>query len=137
MSAEEVTDHLCTAFQKRYDLIVVNYANPDMVGHTGDLDAAIAAVEAVDTGLNRFLEEADKVGATGLIIADHGNCETMVDPETGAPHTAHTTNLVPIILYNAAGTVRDGRLADIAPTLLDLMGLDQPDEMTGICLRAS
>ena len=136
MSAPEVTENLTAAFGRGYDLIVVNYANPDMVGHTGDLDAAIQAVEAVDQGIATFLAAADAAGACGLIIADHGNCETMIDPETGGPNTAHTTNLVPIILYGAEGKITSGRLADVAPTLLDLMGLQKPEEMTGQCLRA-
>ncbi|WP_375259397.1 2,3-bisphosphoglycerate-independent phosphoglycerate mutase [Citreimonas sp.] len=138
MSAGEVTDRLVEAIGGGYDLIVVNYANPDMVGHTGDLDAAIAACEAVDTGLGRALEALEKTDGAMLVIADHGNCETMVDPETGGPHTAHTTNLVPVILHGGPGgaRLRDGRLADVAPTLLALMGLEQPEEMTGESLIA-
>ncbi|MEM9714978.1 MAG: 2,3-bisphosphoglycerate-independent phosphoglycerate mutase [Pseudomonadota bacterium] len=137
MSANEVTENLITAMKDGYDFYVVNYANPDMVGHTGDLGAAIAAVEAVDTGLGQVLETAKTRGIAALICADHGNCETMIDPETGGPHTAHTTNLVPIILYNADGQIADGKLGDIAPTILDMMGLPKPDEMTGTCLRSS
>lgn len=135
MSAEEVTDNLLSAISKRYDLIVVNFANPDMVGHTGDLEAAIKAVEAVDAGLGKMLNAVDKMGSAALICADHGNCETMIDPETGGPHTAHTTNLVPVVLYGASGQLQDGALCDVAPTLLNLMGLTQPPEMTGSCLR--
>ncbi|WP_026758662.1 2,3-bisphosphoglycerate-independent phosphoglycerate mutase [Sediminimonas qiaohouensis] len=133
MSAEEVTDHLVQAIEARYDVIVVNYANPDMVGHTGDLDAAIAACEAVDRGLGRVLQALTAAGGAMLVTADHGNCEVMVDPDTGGPHTAHTTNPVPLILVGGPeGAVLDsGRLADLAPTLLDLMELDQPPEMTG------
>ncbi len=133
MSAEEVTDHLIEAIQDGYDLIVVNYANPDMVGHTGDLKAAMAACEAVDRGLGRAIEALNAAGGAMIVTADHGNCEMMVDPETGAPHTAHTLNPVPVILTGgAAGAqLRHGRLADLAPTVLDLMGLPQPDEMTG------
>ncbi|RKF13838.1 2,3-bisphosphoglycerate-independent phosphoglycerate mutase [Roseovarius spongiae] len=133
MSAEEVSDHLVGAIGKRYDLIVVNYANPDMVGHTGDLAAAIKACEAVDAGLGRAITVLREVGGAMIVTADHGNCEVMVDPATGAPHTAHTTNPVPVILTggpDGAG-LRDGRLADLAPTLLELMGLSQPPEMTG------
>jgi 2,3-bisphosphoglycerate-independent phosphoglycerate mutase len=98
MSAAEVSDHLVQAIEARYDLIVVNYANPDMVGHTGDLKAAIKACEAVDTGLGRALEALEKTGGAMIVTADHGNCETMIDPETGGPHTAHTLNPVPVIL---------------------------------------
>ncbi|MEO0342608.1 MAG: 2,3-bisphosphoglycerate-independent phosphoglycerate mutase [Pseudomonadota bacterium] len=135
MSAAEVTDNLTTAIEHGYDLIVANYANPDMVGHTGDLQAATAAVEAVDQALSKVLAAASSAGTPVLICADHGNCETMIDPETGGPHTAHTTNPVPVILYNATGQMKDGKLGDIAPTLLDLMGLQSPPEMSGTCLR--
>ena len=133
MSAEEVTDHFVTAIEDGYDLIVVNYANPDMVGHTGDLKAAMAACEAVDRGLGRVLEALEKKGGAMIVTADHGNCEVMVDPETGGPHTAHTLNPVPVILVGGpqGATLKTGRLADLAPTLLELMGLPQPDEMTG------
>jgi len=131
MSSVEVTDKLIAAINAGYDLIVVNYANPDMVGHTGDLDAAIAACEAVDQGLGRVLPVLKAAGGAMILTADHGNCEVMIDPETGAPHTAHTTNLVPVALIGADGTLNAGRLADLAPTLLHLMGLEQPVEMTG------
>ncbi len=133
MSAPEVTDHFVEAIQRGYDLIVVNYANPDMVGHTGILNAGIAAVEEVDRGLGRVLSTLKKLGGAMLVTADHGNCETMIDPETGGPHTAHTTNPVPVILVGGpeGATLRNGRLADLAPTLLDLMDLALPPEMTG------
>ncbi len=133
MSSVEVTDAFVGAIEAGYDLIVCNYANPDMVGHTGDLSAAIAACEAVDRGLTRVVAALEKAGGAMIVTADHGNCETMVDPETGGPHTAHTTNPVPVLVYGAPEGVslRDGRLADLAPTLLDLMQLDPPPEMTG------
>ena len=134
MSSAEVTDRFVEAIEAGYDLIVVNYANPDMVGHTGDLQAAIAACEAVDAGLARVLPALEAAGAAMILTADHGNCETMIDPDTGNPHTAHTTNLVPVALIGAEGALHDGRLADLAPTLLHLMGLEQPAEMTGVNL---
>ncbi|MEM1162623.1 MAG: 2,3-bisphosphoglycerate-independent phosphoglycerate mutase [Pseudomonadota bacterium] len=136
MSAAEVADQLAQAIRKRYDLIVVNFANPDMVGHTGDLNAAIAACEAADAGLGEALSALEETGGAMLITADHGNCELMVDPETGGPHTAHTTNPVPLILVQYGDEalhcdLADGRLGDLAPTLLHLMDIDQPGEMTG------
>jgi len=134
MSSVEVTDDLIAAIRHGYDLIVVNFANPDMVGHTGDLNAAIAACQAVDHGLGRAITALTQAGGAMIVTADHGNCETMVDPETGKPHTAHTTNPVPVILVggpNGARLRSGGRLADLAPTLLALMGLPQPPEMTG------
>ena len=134
MSAGEVTDQFVKAIEAGYDLIVTNYANPDMVGHTGDLNAAIKACEAVDQGLGRVLAALENAGGAMIVTADHGNCETMIDPETGGPHTAHTINLVPAVLVggDTSTTLRDGgRLADLAPTLLDLMQLDKPAEMTG------
>ncbi|WP_223425866.1 2,3-bisphosphoglycerate-independent phosphoglycerate mutase [Tateyamaria pelophila] len=131
MSSVEVTDKFVEAIAEGYDLIVVNYANPDMVGHTGDLEAAIAACEAVDAGLARVLPALEAAGGAMIVTADHGNCETMIDPTTGAPHTAHTTNLVPVALVGAEGTLASGKLADLAPTLLELMQLDKPAEMTG------
>ena len=133
MSAPEVTERLVEAIGKGYDLIVVNYANPDMVGHTGDLDAAIKACEAVDEGLGRALEALANAGGAAIVTADHGNCEMMIDPETGGPHTAHTLNPVPVILVGGpeGATLRDGRLADLASTVLELMELEKPPEMTG------
>ncbi|ABD53296.1 2,3-bisphosphoglycerate-independent phosphoglycerate mutase [Jannaschia sp. CCS1] len=133
MSAREVTDLLVRAIREPYDLIVVNFANPDMVGHTGDLQAAIAACEAVDAGLGQAVAALEEMGGAMIVCADHGNCEMMVDPETGGPHTAHTTNLVPVVMVGgpAGAGLRDGRLADLAPSLLALMGLEQPAEMTG------
>jgi 2,3-bisphosphoglycerate-independent phosphoglycerate mutase len=133
MSSVEVTDEFVGAIERGYDLIVVNYANPDMVGHTGSLPAAMKACEAVDRGLARAVAALEKAGGAMLVTADHGNCETMVDPVTGGPHTAHTTNLVPVAVLGAPAGARllSGRLADIAPTILDLMELPQPPEMTG------
>ena len=134
MSAAEVADQLVGAIQDGYDLIVVNFANPDMVGHTGSLPAAIAACEAVDAGLGRALQALQEAGGAMIVTADHGNCETMVDPVSGGPHTAHTTNPVPVILVGGptgAKLRNGGRLSDLAPTVLDLMGLPLPPEMTG------
>jgi 2,3-bisphosphoglycerate-independent phosphoglycerate mutase len=134
MSAPELTDKAVAAIASgKYDLVVLNYANPDMVGHTGSLPAAVKAVETVDAGLGRIVEEIGKAGGVLLVTADHGNCEMMRDPQTGGPHTAHTTNPVPLLLSGARNRalVADGRLADIAPTLLELMELPQPQEMTG------
>ncbi|MBK5911035.1 phosphoglycerate mutase (2,3-diphosphoglycerate-independent) [Rhodothalassium salexigens] len=134
MSAAEVTDRVVDAIdQGRFDAIVINYANPDMVGHTGDMDAAKRACEAVDAGLGRLLDAVERAGGVAMVTADHGNVELMRDPETEQPHTAHTTLDVPVFLVNAAPGLglENGRLADVAPTLLALMGLDQPDEMTG------
>ncbi len=133
MSAPELTDKAVEAIGSgKYDLIVLNYANPDMVGHTGILAAAVKAVETVDTGLGRIVEAIKKSGGALIVTADHGNCELMRDPETGGPHTAHTTNPVPVMVVGGnAKAISDGRLADIAPTLLELMGLPKPEEMTG------
>ncbi|MCF6304776.1 MAG: 2,3-bisphosphoglycerate-independent phosphoglycerate mutase [Rhodobacteraceae bacterium] len=138
MSAAEVTEHFVKAIKSQeHDLIIVNYANPDMVGHTGDLAAAIKACEAVDAGIAQVLEALESVGGAMILTADHGNCEVMVDPETGGPHTAHTLSPVPVILFGGprgAKIRHGGRLADLAPTLLELMQLPQPKEMTGLSL---
>ena len=134
MSADAVTDQLVAAIERGYDLIVVNYANPDMVGHTGSLPAAILACEAVDRGLGRAMAALAARGGAMIVTADHGNCEMMVDPVTGGPHTAHTTNPVPVVLVGGPSGARlrsGGRLADLAPTLLHLMGVEEPVEMTG------
>ncbi|MBM85179.1 MAG: phosphoglycerate mutase (2,3-diphosphoglycerate-independent) [Rhodospirillaceae bacterium] len=135
MSAYEVADRLVDAIlSQRFGLIVANFANPDMVGHTGDLAAAIKAVETVDHCIGRVSDALEEVGGAMLLTSDHGNCETMVDPQTGGPHTAHTTNMVPSILVNAPDSVlglKQGILADVAPTLLTLMGLPVPDAMEG------
>src|SRR5579871_71415 len=136
MSAPELTDKVVAAIDsKKYDLIVLNFANPDMVGHTGSLPAAIKAVETVDAGLGRIAGAVEQQGGALLVTADHGNCELMRDPATGGPHTAHTTNPVPVVLMGGGATaLKDGILADIAPTLLALMDLKQPAEMTGTSL---
>jgi 2,3-bisphosphoglycerate-independent phosphoglycerate mutase len=135
MSAPEVTDQVVAAIRSgRFDAVVLNYANTDMVGHTGDLAAAIKAVEAVDRCLGRLVAAVEGEGGTLVITADHGNAEMMRDPETGEPHTAHTLNPVPFIVVNppqAISRIENGRLADVAPTLLDIMGLEQPAAMTG------
>ena len=136
MSAEELTDKAVAAINTaKYDLIVLNFANPDMVGHTGSLPAAIKAVETVDTDLGRIAAAVHQQGGALLVTADHGNCELMKDPTTGGPHTAHTTNPVPVLLLGGGATaLHDGRLADVAPTLLALMGLPKPEAMTGTSL---
>src|SRR5262249_41691534 len=136
MSAPELTDKAVAAIGSgKYDLIVLNYANPDMVGHTGSLKAAIKAVETVDNGLGRLSDAIGKTSGALMVIADHGNCETMRDPETGGPHTSHTTNPVPVLLIGGGNAaVAEGRLADVAPTLLELMGLPRPKEMSGVSL---
>ncbi|MDB5663868.1 2,3-bisphosphoglycerate-independent phosphoglycerate mutase, partial [Cypionkella sp.] len=134
MSSVEVSDNLVMAIEKGYDLIVVNFANPDMVGHTGSLTAAIKACEAVDIGLGRALVALEGKGGAMIVTADHGNCELMIDPVTGGPHTSHTVNPVPVVLVGgpAGAVLRDGgRLGDLAPTILALMDLPQPPEMTG------
>jgi 2,3-bisphosphoglycerate-independent phosphoglycerate mutase len=139
MSAPELTDKAVAAINSgKYDLIVLNFANPDMVGHTGSLPAAIKAVETVDAGLGRIADAIEKAGGALLVTADHGNCELMRDPQTGGPHTAHTTNPVPLLLLGGRnrGLVAEGRLADLAPTLLELMELPKPKEMTGASLLA-
>ncbi|MBL6458351.1 2,3-bisphosphoglycerate-independent phosphoglycerate mutase [Belnapia sp. T6] len=137
MSAPELCEKVVAAINTgTYDLVVLNFANPDMVGHTGSLPAAIKAVETVDAALGRIVEAVKAGGGALLVTADHGNCELMKDPVTGGPHTAHTTNPVPVLLVNGppGATLADGRLADVAPTLLELMGQPQPAAMTGVSL---
>ena len=133
MSAPALTDAAVKAIESgQYAMLILNFANPDMVGHTGSLKAAITAVETVDTALGRIAAAIAAQGGWLLVTADHGNCELMRDPATGGPHTAHTTNPVPVLLAGPTNrAMHDGRLADIAPTMLELMGLAAPPEMTG------
>ena len=133
MSEPEVTEKVVEAINSgKYDAIILNYANSDMVGHTGSMDAAIKALEAVDDGVGKVVEAMKNNGGVLLVTADHGNSEQMIDYTTGEPHTAHTTNPVPLILYGMENAkVKSGKLADLAPTMLDIMGLEKPEEMTG------
>ena len=140
MSAPGVTDVLCKAIaDQQHDFILCNYANGDMVGHSGVLAAAVKAVETVDQCLARVLTTAEKVNATVLVTADHGNCELMIDPATGGPHTAHTTNPVPFVMVGEGAGANHlragGSLRDVGPTILQLMGIEPPKEMTGRDLR--
>ena len=135
MSAYEVTDKVCDALENdRFDVIILNFANTDMVGHTGSMEAAIKAVEAVDTCIGRIVKIIEEKQGNLLITADHGNAEQMIDYKTGEPHTAHTTNPVPAILVTPNKNFKlkeNGKLADLAPTILDIMGIEKPEEMTG------
>jgi 2,3-bisphosphoglycerate-independent phosphoglycerate mutase len=134
MSAEGITEALCRCIATgTHEFVLCNYANADMVGHTGVLPAVIKAVETVDRCLERVLASADRAGCRVLITADHGNCEMMIDPTTGGVHTAHTTNPVPFVaMGTGAKTLRGGgSLRDVAPTVLSLLGLELPPEMTG------
>jgi 2,3-bisphosphoglycerate-independent phosphoglycerate mutase len=140
MSAPGITDTLCKAIEeKSHDFILCNYANADMVGHSGSMEATIRAVETVDECLARVIRSAEATGTRLLITADHGNAELMIDPATGGPHTAHTTNPVPLVAMNDE-SVRElqsgGALCDVAPTILRMMGISQPVEMTGTNLGA-
>ncbi len=138
MSAYGITDVLCDAIADRdHDFILCNYANGDMVGHTGSIPATLEAVETVDECLTRVVAAAGAAGARLLVTADHGNCEMMIDPATGGPHTAHTTNPVPFVVVDDAGRAlrAGGALCDVGPTILALLGLEQPSEMTGRDLR--
>ncbi len=141
MSAPGVTDVLCRAIESRdYDFILCNYANGDMVGHSGVLEATIRAVECVDACVARMLRSAETAGARVIVTADHGNCEMMIDPETGGPHTAHTTNPVPLVLVDPAGKPPlrgGGALRDVGPTVLAMLGVERPKEMTGVDLRVT
>ncbi len=133
MSAYEVTEKVLDAINSRkYDCIILNYANPDMVGHTGNLEAAIKAVETIDECVGKVVEAVKEQDGVLIITADHGNIEQMIDYKTGEPHTAHTTNPVPLILVGMENAkLRQGKLADLAPTMLQIMGLEKPEEMTG------
>ena len=133
MSAYEVTDKVVDAIKsEKYNAIILNYANPDMVGHTGSLEAAVKAIETIDECVGKVVEEIEKVSGVLLITADHGNAEQMIDYKTGEPHTAHTTNPVPLILVGMDDVkIKPGKLADLAPTRLDILGLEKPEEMTG------
>jgi len=134
MSAYEVTEKAVEAINAdKYNAIILNFANPDMVGHTGSLPAAIKAVETIDGCVEKIVEAILAHHGTILITADHGNCEQMIDYKTGEPHTAHTTNPVPLILVteNNKLKIKEGKLADLAPTMLELLGIEKPEEMTG------
>ena len=134
MSADGVTDSICGAIEAgHHDFLLCNYANADMVGHTGVIPAVIRAVETVDQALARIIASAEKSGTRLLITADHGNCELMIDPETGGPHTAHTTNPVPLVAVGTPMTTlrSGGALCDVAPTIIEMLGLEQPAAMTG------
>ena len=135
MSAPEVCENVLSAIEnKDYGFILVNFANPDMVGHTGVLEAAEKACKTVDDCVGKIAEKCKKFGVTMLLTADHGNAEVMFNAETGKPHTAHTTNVVPFVVINAPCEFElreGGALCDVAPTVLQLMGIEQPSEMTG------
>ena len=133
MSAVEVTDKVVEAIESdKYDCIILNYANPDMVGHTGNLEAAIKAIETIDECVARVVSAIEEKNGIIIMTADHGNAEQMIDYKTGEPHTAHTTNVVPLVLIGVEGVqLKSGKLADLAPTMLDLMELPKPDEMSG------
>ena len=135
MSAYEVTDELLKRLDSdKYDMIILNYANPDMVGHTGVVSAAVKAIEAVDECLGKVVDKVLEKDGTVFITADHGNAETMIDFSTGNPFTAHSTKPVPFVWVandTEGRTIKDGKLADIAPTMLNVLGLDVPSEMTG------
>jgi 2,3-bisphosphoglycerate-independent phosphoglycerate mutase len=141
MSAPGVTDVLVDAMrQGNHDFILCNFANGDMVGHTGSMPATLAAVEVVDRCLARVMQAAEETGSVVLVTADHGNCEMMIDPQTGGPHTAHTTSPVPFVVVDPKGarSLRaGGSLRDVGPTVMKLLALEQPREMTGKDLRDS
>ena len=133
MSAYEVTQKVFEALgRKKYYCLSFNYGNPDMVGHTGNFEAAVKAIDTIDECVGKVIEALEKENGVAIITADHGNAEQMIDYKTGEPHTAHTTNPVPLILYGVEGVkLKEGKLADLAPTMLEIMGLEKPKEMTG------
>ena len=133
MSAFEVTEKVVEAIKsEKYDTIILNYANPDMVGHTGNVEASIKALEALDTCVKQVVDAVKEVNGALLITADHGNSEQMIDYVTGEPYTAHTTNPVPLVVIGMGNKkVKEGKLADLAPTMLEIMGLEKPEDMTG------
>jgi 2,3-bisphosphoglycerate-independent phosphoglycerate mutase len=139
MSAPGVTDVLVKAMQQGdHDFILCNYANGDMVGHTGSIPATLKAVEVVDQCMTRVMKAAQETGAVLLVTADHGNCEMMIDPQTGGPHTAHTTSPVPFVVVDPRAEMplrAGGSLRDVGPTVMRMLGLEQPGEMTGKDLR--
>jgi len=139
MKAASIAERAAEEIQSgRFDVVVMNFANPDMVGHTGNMEATVAAVETSDTALDVVIKALESAGGVALITADHGNAEFMADPATGQPHTAHTTNPVPLILYDPAFKGRPkngGTLSDVAPTLLGILEIAKPSEMTGRDLR--
>ena len=132
MSAPKVTDHLIDAIENgKYEVIVCNYANPDMVGHTGNFQAAVNAIEVIDQCLGRVFAALRASGGEALITADHGNAEQMRGKQTGQAHTAHTSNAVPLLYIGRPARMLDGSLSDVAPTMIHLMGLETPTDMTG------
>jgi 2,3-bisphosphoglycerate-independent phosphoglycerate mutase len=134
MSARELAARFAAEIGNGYRFAVINFANPDMVGHTGFMDATVEAVHDTDVAVGRILDAVEKVDGVALITADHGNAELMFDEKTGQPHTAHTTNPVPLILFDAKkryGALRSGGvLSNVAPTILTILGIEKPDEMT-------
>src|SRR2546421_5867733 len=131
MSAPEVARGFCEEIGKGYRFAIVNFANPDMVGHTGVIPAVVEAVESVDSCLGEVVDAVERAGGVALITADHGNAEEMLEPDGKSPHTAHTTNPVPLIVTTDTNLADGGELADLVPTALDLMGLEKSPEMTG------
>jgi len=137
MSARELADVFAGRIGEGFAFGIVNFANPDMVGHTGSIPAATLAVEAADAALGRVLEAVAEAGGVALVTADHGNAETMLQPDGVSPHTAHTTNPVPLVVTDGALSLREGQLSDLAPTVLALLGCDRPKEMTGQILTSA
>jgi 2,3-bisphosphoglycerate-independent phosphoglycerate mutase len=134
MSADEVADRFCTTIDESYSFAVINFANPDMVGHTGSIPAVVQACQAADRCLGRVVERVTELGGACLVTADHGNAEKML-ADDGGPHTAHTTSPVPLVLTAPGAALRDGgEIADLAPTVLRLLGIEQPAAMTGASL---